>query len=346
MNLSKKIIVTGGTGYIGSHTCVELMEAGFDVTVIDNLSNSHIQVLEAIHQITGNRPSFHKIDLCNRNEILDIFKEVSPDAVIHFAALKAVGESVENPFSYYRNNITGLINLIEACKTNSNCPVVFSSSCSVYGEPDELPVRESTKIKPAQSPYANTKKIGEDILRDECNTGFFSAISLRYFNPVGAHPSHLIGEFPAGIPLNLVPILTQTAIGKRSSIKVFGNDYSTPDGTCIRDYIHVTDVAKAHVKAVERILQNMQKSNYEVFNIGTGKGHSVLEMINAFESISGTSIEVEITARRPGDVSEVFADTSLANRELGWKAESGIHEMLLSAWEWEKQLLLKSTTIA
>jgi UDP-glucose 4-epimerase len=335
---NKKILVTGGTGYIGSHTAVELIEKGYDVFIIDNLSNSHAEVVDSIEKITGKRPFFANIDLNNKPAVNEFLRIHSIDAIIHFAAYKSVNESVNMPLEYYRNNLVSLINLLELCREHSIKNFVFSSSCSVYGEPDYLPIDEFAETKPAQCPYANTKKIGEDILKDTTKAIDINIIALRYFNPVGAHKSILIGEYPIGVPLNLVPVVTQTAIGKRESMKVFGSDYNTPDGSCIRDYIHVVDVAAAHVVAIERMMSGRSKSKYELFNLGTGNGLSVLEIIHAFERISGMKLNYEITGRREGDVEKVYADTTYANNELGWKAVRGIDDMISSAWAWEQDL--------
>ncbi len=343
MNTNKKILVTGGTGYIGSHTCVELINKGYDVFIIDNLSNSHEEVIDAIEQITGVRPFFSNIDLNNKSAVNEFLRKHHIDAIIHFASLKAVGESVEKPLEYYRNNLVSLINLLELCRDHKIKHFVFSSSCSVYGEPDYLPIDEFAEVKKAESPYANTKKIGEDIIRDSVKACSINAIALRYFNPVGAYPSSLIGEYPLGAPINLFPVVTQTAIGKRDKMLVFGNDYDTPDGSCIRDYIHVMDVAAAHVVAIERMLNGKSKSNYELFNLGTGEGLSVLQIINAFERTTGIKLNYEITARRPGDVVKVYADTSYANKELGWKATRTLDDMITSAWAWENVLQKKES---
>ncbi len=345
MNTNKKILVTGGTGYIGSHTCVELINKGYDVFIIDNLSNSHEEVIDAIEQISNVRPFFLNIDLNNKSAVNEFLRIHHIDAIIHFAALKAVGESVEKPLEYYRNNLVSLINLLELCRDHKIKHFVFSSSCSVYGEPDYLPIDEFAEVKKAESPYANTKKIGEDIIRDSVKACNINAIALRYFNPVGAHPKSLIGEYPLGAPINLFPVVTQTAIGKRDKMLVFGNDYDTPDGSCIRDYIHVMDVAAAHVVAIERMLNGKSKSNYELFNLGTGQGLSVLQIINAFERTTGIKLNYEITARRPGDVVKVYADTSYANKELGWKATRTLDDMITSAWAWEKELQKKEVAL-
>jgi len=332
------ILVTGGTGYIGSHTVVELIESGFNVVIIDNLSNSSIEVLDRIEKITGKRPLFEKLDLCDKTSLDKFFASYnSIEAVIHFAASKAVGESVEKPLLYYRNNLLSLLNLLEGMIASGIKHLVFSSSCTVYGQPDQLPVTENSPVKPALSPYGNTKQISEEIIRDTISSNaLLRAISLRYFNPIGAHPSGLIGELPLGVPNNLVPFITQTAAGIRKELLVFGNDYSTPDGTAIRDYINVVDLSKAHVVAIQRLLSLRQKAPFEVFNLGTGRGYSVLEIIKTFEKVTGVKINYRITGRRPGDIEKVWADTSLANRELGWKAEKTLEETLASAWKWEQ----------
>ena len=331
-------MVTGGTGYIGSHTVVELMQSGFDVIIIDNLSNSKEEVADAIARIAGLKPVFACIDLNDRAATREFLKVNPVDAVIHFAAFKAVGESVEKPLAYYRNNLISLINLLDICRELEIRNFVFSSSCSVYGDPDHLPINESAPLKPAKSPYANTKKIGEDILRDTAQTGEIRVIALRYFNPVGAHPSNLIGENPAGAPLNLFPVITQTAAGLRKKIQVFGTDYTSKDGSAVRDYIHVVDVALAHVAALERLLNTGGGNPFEVFNIGTGSGLSVLEVLHAFEEATGIALPYECVSRREGDVEQVYADTSLAASELGWKSRYGLREMISSAWAWEQVL--------
>ncbi|MFO7721614.1 MAG: UDP-glucose 4-epimerase GalE [Bacteroidales bacterium] len=336
----KKILVTGGTGYIGSHTAVELITAGYKTVLLDNLSNSYVWVADRISEICGTKVPFYDVDLCDKEEMAAFFRQEGDfDAVIHFAALKAVGESLDMPLIYYRNNLVALMNLMEAMETNGVGNLVFSSSCTVYGEADQLPVSESAPVKEALSPYGNTKQIAEEIIRDEVNASeSLHCISLRYFNPVGAHHSALIGELPMGVPNNLMPFITQAAIGKREVLRVFGNDYPTPDGTPIRDYIHVTDLARAHVRAVERILNKDQQKPWEVFNLGTGKGHSVLEVISAFEEATGIKVPWQFAPRRPGDIAAIWADTSLANRELDWRAEYGLHEMANSAWKWENKL--------
>ncbi len=339
MSQPEKILVTGGAGYIGSHTAVELIRKGYEVVVADNLSNAHIESLDGIREITGTRPEFHLLDLCDREGVMKLFEQDRFDAVIHFAALKAVGESVEKPLEYYRNNLVSLLNLLEACRRYRTSHFVFSSSCSVYGEPDAVPIDEKAVRKQAKSPYGNTKKICEDILEDTVHAGELNVITLRYFNPVGAHASALIGEYPLGLASNLMPVITQTAIGKRiEPLKVFGQDYDTPDGTCIRDYIHVVDLAGAHVVSIDRLLRKKNKLAYEVFNIGTGQGVSVLGLIMAFEKVTGVKLPYTMAPRRAGDVVRVFADTRFANEELGWKAEHNLDDMIRSAWAWEQNL--------
>ncbi len=338
-----KILVTGGTGYIGSHTVIELQQKGYNVVIADNLSNSEKDVIYSIEKITGILPEFHEFDLCDKKKTSDFFsgnKDII--AVIHFAAFKAVGESVEHPLKYYRNNLVSLINLLGCMKEFKINNLVFSSSCTVYGQPDKLPVDENAPFKKAFSPYGHTKQISEEIIQNNCEKSFIQAISLRYFNPIGAHESALIGELPIGAPNNLVPYITQTAIGKHEFLRVFGNDYNTPDGTCIRDYIHVVDIALAHISALERMMKKESKSEYEIFNLGTGKGFSVLNVINAFEKVSGQKLKYKFVDRRPGDIEKVWADTHLANKELGWKAELDLDAMMLSSWNWEKYLSKKS----
>ncbi len=335
-----KILVTGGTGYIGSHTVVELQNVGFEVVIIDDLSNSTAGVVDQIAQITGIRPEFHPFNLQNL-DLLDAFFEQTKGigAVIHFAAFKAVGESVKKPLSYYRNNILSLVNLFECMDKHRVNNLVFSSSCTVYGQPDQLPVTEQTPRKEAESPYGNTKIVCEDIIRDYTKANpRIQSIALRYFNPIGAHPSALIGELPNGIPNNLVPFVTQTAAGLREQLQVFGNDYDTPDGSCIRDYINVVDLAKAHVVAIERLLEKKNASSFEFFNVGTGKGVSVLELLNAFEKATGQKINYRIVGRRAGDIEKIYADTTKANQILGWKSTTTLEETLLSAWNWEKKI--------
>jgi UDP-glucose 4-epimerase len=334
-----KILVTGGTGYIGSHTVVELQDKGFEVIIADNLSNSHIDVLDHIETITGIRPGFEKVDLAEFQPTQKFFLDhPGIGAIIHFAAYKAVGESVEFPLMYYRNNLISLMNVLECMKNSGIGKIVFSSSCTVYGQPDELPVKETSPVKTAMSPYGNTKQISEEIIQDFSKVSDIRAILLRYFNPIGAHSSAMIGELPLGIPNNLVPYLTQTAIGKRDFLRVWGNDYDTPDGTPIRDYIHVVDIARAHVIAVERMLQEGYDKKIEVFNLGTGRGYSVMEVIKSFEKVSGMKLKYKILSRRTGDIIKVWADTDYANRELGWKAELDLNDMMRSAWNWEKAL--------
>ena len=338
--MSHKILVTGGTGYIGSHTVVELQQSGFDVIVVDNLSNSGIEVLDNIKKITGIKPDFEEFDLSDYERTVNFFqRNQGIDAIIHFAASKAVGESVEKPLLYYRNNLISLMNILE-CQIKHNIQsIVFSSSCTVYGQPEILPVTEQTPRKDAESPYGNTKRVNEDILNDAIIANpKLKGIALRYFNPIGAHSSALIGELPLGVPQNLVPFITQTAAGLRDELKVFGDDYNTPDGSAIRDYINVVDLAKAHVTAINRLLYDDNKSNYEIFNLGTGKGVSVLEMVAGFEKATGVKLNYKIVDRRAGDIEKIWADTTLANKELGWKAEIGLEETLLSAWNWEKNI--------
>jgi UDP-glucose 4-epimerase len=336
--MKKKILITGGTGYIGSHTTVELIEEGFEAIIIDNLYNSEAEVVDRIHKITGVKPVLEVLDLCER-EKLDTFigKHKDISAVIHFAALKAVGESVNKPLEYYRNNLLSLVNLLEVMKHYRIPNLVFSSSCTVYGQPEKLPVTEQAPLQPATSPYGNTKQVGESIIRDTTvSDKNIKAISLRYFNPIGAHPSALIGELPRGVPENLVPFLTQTGYGIRDELKIFGDDYNTPDGSCIRDYLHVVDLAKAHVVAIKRLIEGQNKADYEVFNLGTGKGVSVLEAIKSFEHVSGIKLKYKIVGRRAGDIEKIWADPSYANKELGWKTLSSLDEAMKTAWDWEK----------
>ena len=335
----RKVLVTGGLGYIGSHTVVELQNAGFEVVIIDNLSNSSLEVLDGIIQITGKTPLFEKIDLRQKSEVIQFFEKYQDiSGIIHFAASKAVGESVENPLLYYENNLSTLIYLLKACNNFTIENFIFSSSCTVYGEPDKLPIDESAPIKKATSPYGNTKQISEEILNDSCKVSNLKSIALRYFNPIGAHDSSKIGELPLGIPQNLVPFITQTAAGLRDQLSVFGDDYPTEDGSCIRDYIHVVDLAKAHVVALERLLKDRNSNQFETFNIGTGKGSSVLEVVNAFEKVTQQKLNYKIVNRREGDVISVYADTKKANDVLGWKAEKSMEESLLSSWNWEKKV--------
>lgn len=338
--MKKKILVTGGAGYIGSHTTVELIEEGFDVVIVDNLYNSEAAVVDRIEQITGIKPELEVFDLCDKNSLDSFFKKHDGiSAVIHFAAYKAVGESVHKPLAYYRNNLMSLINLLDSMKSFGIPDIVFSSSCTVYGQPEKLPVSEDAPLQPATSPYGNTKQVCEEIIRDTtASDKNIKAISLRYFNPIGAHPSALIGELPRGVPENLVPFITQTGYGLREELKVFGDDYDTPDGSCIRDYLHVVDLAKAHVSAVKRLVENRNKAGYEVFNLGTGKGVSVLEAISSFERVSGIKLKYKIAGRREGDIEKIWADPSLANKELGWKTVSSLDQAMLTAWEWEKHI--------
>jgi len=340
-----RILVTGGAGYIGSHTAVELMQQGYKVLIVDNLSNSSIEVLDGIEAIVGERPDFENAD-CNNHNAMDRIFNSYPDieAVIHFAASKAVGESVEKPLLYYRNNIGSLLTLLEVMHQYGVNNIVFSSSCTVYGQPDadHLPVNEDAPIQKALSPYGNTKQINEEIIRDEAHAdGNLHAILLRYFNPIGAHPSALIGELPNGVPQNLLPFVTQTAAGLRKELKVFGDDYNTPDGSCIRDYIYVVDLAKAHVKAVERMLSGKADEQVEVFNLGTGRGLSVLEIVRTFMEVTGVNLPFQIVGRREGDIEQVWADPKKANEVLGWRADTPTAEILASAWKWQCHLAEK-----
>lgn len=338
--MKERILVTGGTGYIGSHTVVELQNNGYEVVIVDNLSNSRADVVDSIEQISGIRPAFEEVDCLDYEGMDAVFtKYPGIKGVIHFAASKAVGESVEKPLKYYRNNLVSLINILELMPKHNVKGIIFSSSCTVYGQPDILPVTEAAPIKKAESPYGNTKQINEEIIRDTVASGSpIHAVMLRYFNPIGAHPSALIGELPNGVPQNLIPYLTQTAIGIREKLSVFGDDYDTPDGSCIRDFIYVVDLAKAHVIAMNRILEDKQKESVEVFNIGTGRGLSVLELINAFEKSTGVKLNYQIVGRRAGDIVKVWADPTLANTELGWKADTPIEDTLRSAWNWQLHL--------
>ena len=338
--MKHKILVTGGTGYIGSHTAVELIEKGYEVVIIDNLYNSEAEVIDRIGQITGVKPELAVFDICDAEKLKAFFdKHNNIEGIIHFAAYKAVGESVNKPLNYYRNNLLSLVNLLDSMKTFGIPVFVFSSSCTVYGQPEKLPVSEDSPIQPAVSPYGNTKQIGEEIIRDTVAADKnMKAIALRYFNPIGAHPSALIGELPRGVPENLVPYITQTAYGLRKELKVFGDDYNTPDGSCIRDYLHVVDLAKAHVTAVKRLIENKNKTNYEIFNLGTGKGVSVLEAIKSFEHVTGIKLNYTITGRRAGDIEKIWADPTLANKELGWRTVSTLDESMRTAWEWEKYI--------
>ncbi len=335
-----KILVTGGLGFIGSHVVVELQNEGFEVVIIDNLSNSSEEVLDGITSITGKKAIFEKMDLRDKTKVSDFFKRHGDiTGVIHFAASKAVGESVEKPLLYYENNLNTLIYLLQELTEKESSHFIFSSSCTVYGQADSLPITESAPIKVAESPYGNTKQIGEEIIKDTCKVSSnINAIALRYFNPIGAHKSTNIGELPIGVPQNLVPFITQTGIGLREQLSVFGDDYPTEDGTCIRDYIHVVDLAKAHVAALKRLINGDNSGNYEIFNIGTGKGSSVLEVIHAFEEVANQNLNYKIVGRREGDVISAYADTEKANKVLGWKAESTLKDALLSAWKWEKKI--------
>jgi UDP-glucose 4-epimerase len=335
----KKILVTGGTGYIGSHTVVELQQSGYQVVIIDNLSNSHADVVGQIDAITGIRPHFEQFDLRDEEKVMNFFSENRDlSGIIHFAAFKSVGASVAQPLQYYHNNLLSTINLLKGMKEYRIKNLVFSSSCTVYGQPDELPVSENAPVREATSPYGHTKQISEQIIQNTCKAVPVHAILLRYFNPVGAHDSALIGELPTGVPDNLVPYITQTAVGKHDSLKVFGQDYDTPDGTAIRDYIHVVDLARAHVLAMDRQLSEQQQFPVEVFNLGTGRGYSVMEVIKSFEKISGIRLNYKMAERRKGDIEKVWADTTRANEVLGWSAGRGLDEMILSAWNWELAL--------
>lgn len=340
--MKQTILVTGGTGFIGSHTTVELQQAGYKVVIVDNLSNSKPEVVDGIEQITGVRPAFEQVDCCDLAAMDNVFSKYGDiSGIIHFAASKAVGESVQKPLLYYRNNITSLLNLLELMPKHNVRGLIFSSSCTVYGQPsaENLPVTEEAPIQKALSPYGNTKQINEEIIQDYIHSGApIKSVILRYFNPIGAHPSALIGELPNGVPMNLIPFVTQTAIGLRKQLKIFGNDYNTPDGTCIRDYIYVVDLAKAHVKAMERVLDNPETDPVEFFNIGTGKGVSTLEVVEGFEKATGVKLNWEFAPRREGDIEKVWADPAKANNVLGWKAETGLEETLRSAWKWQLKL--------
>lgn len=337
--MSKKILVTGGTGFIGSHTVVELYNAGYTPIIVDNLSNSNIKILDQIEKIINYRPQFYNFDLCDEAKTnAFIANNNDIEGIIHFAAYKAVGESVEKPLAYYKNNFFSLINLLEAYKAK---PInfVFSSSCTVYGQPNTLPVSEDAEVQKAESPYGNTKQVAEEILTETAKSNKnYNIVALRYFNPVGAHHTALIGELPIGVPQNLVPFITQTAIGIREKVTVFGDTYNTPDGSCIRDYIHVVDLAKAHVEAIKRMENKLATKNYEVFNIGTGKGSSVLEVITAFEEVTEVKLNYCIGNKRPGDIEQIWGDATKSSSVLGWTAELGLREMMNSAWEWEKYL--------
>lgn len=337
--MAKKILVTGGTGYIGSHTVVELQQAGYEVVIIDNLSNSNADVLEGITRITGKRPVFDKVDCTDMHAMKALFKKYSFDGIIHFAASKAVGESVQKPLMYYHNNLLSLINILELMPPHHVKGLVFSSSCTVYGEPDMNPIDENAPIKRAASPYGNTKQINEEIIHDFTQSGApIKSIILRYFNPIGAHPSAEIGELPLGVPQNLVPYITQTGMGIRKKMSVFGNDYNTPDGSCIRDFINVVDLAKAHVIAIERMLEDKSDDQVEIFNLGTGTGLSVLELIHIFEKVSEESLPYEIVGRREGDIEQIWAQPDKANKVLGWTAKETIEDTMASAWRWQQRL--------
>jgi UDP-glucose 4-epimerase len=347
--MAKRVLVSGGAGYIGSHVTVELIGAGYEVVVADNMSNCDMTCFEGVKKITGRDDiPFERIDCCDAAAVDRLFSDYKIDAVIHFAAYKAVGESVAQPIMYYRNNLVSFLNILESAKNHGGCNVLFSSSATVYGEAEDLPVTEQTPRLPATSPYGNTKQICEDILRDVVKAtadydgsqeqGSVKGIALRYFNPIGAHPSALIGELPRGVPNNLVPFITQTAIGKRECLSIFGNDYPTEDGTCLRDYIDIVDLAKAHVAAVSRMVDGKMKEGYEIFNVGTGRPVSVHELVTAFEKVNGLKLNYKFAPRRPGDVVAIWADTRLANEELGWKAERSVEDTLASAWAWEKHL--------
>lgn len=335
----KKILVTGGLGFIGSHTVVALQQEGFEVVIIDNLSNSTIDVLDKITSITHLKPEYHNIDLRDKTAVKTFFANNPIDGVIHFAASKAVGESVQIPLEYYENNISSLVYVLQELTANNINNFIFSSSCTVYGQADELPITENAPIKPAESPYGNTKQIGEEIIKDTTKISDLKAIALRYFNPIGAHESAKIGELPIGVPQNLIPFVTQTAAGLREELSIFGNDYPTPDGTAVRDYIHVVDLAKAHIIALKRLLDNKNKAVFELFNLGTGKGNSVLEVIQTFEKVTGKKLNYKFVDRREGDITATYADTSIANKELGWKAELSLGDALLSAWKWQLTLM-------
>lgn len=334
-----KILVTGGLGFIGSHTVVELQNEGFEVLIIDNLSNSSDAVLKGIFAITGKLPFFEKMDLRDKVSVQNIFKKHNDIAgVIHFAASKAVGESVENPLLYYENNIGTLVYLLQELQLKPEANLIFSSSCTVYGQAEKMPITENASIQTAMSPYGNTKQIGEEIITDVTKVTAINAILLRYFNPIGAHPSAEIGELPMGVPQNLVPFITQTGFGLRKELAVYGNDYPTPDGTCIRDYIHVVDLAKAHVIAMQRLLNKKNTTKVETFNVGTGTGSSVLEVIAVFEKVSGKKLPYKIVDRREGDITSAYANTDRANTVLGWKAQSSLEEAIASAWKWEVKI--------
>lgn len=339
MNKKPCVLVSGGAGYIGSHTAVELIGAGMDVVIADNLTNADMSGVEGARRITGVDIPFVNVDCCDREAFAEVFRRYDFDSVIHFAAYKAVGESVEDPMKYYRNNLTSFMNVVDLMREFGRHNIVFSSSATVYGEADELPVTEQSPRKPATSPYGNTKQMSEDILRDSIKAyPSLKGIALRYFNPIGAHPSALIGELPRGVPQNLVPYITQTAAGIRECLSIFGDDYPTPDGSCLRDYIDIVDLAKAHVAAIRRMIDDKNKERYEIFNIGTGRAVSVFELVKTFERVNNLKLNYKVAPRRAGDVVAIWADTSLANRELGWKAERSLDDTLRSAWAWEKHV--------
>ena len=341
--INMKILVTGGTGYIGSHTVVELQDKGYEVIIVDDLSNSSLEVLDNIAKITGKKPLFEQFNLTDPGKTGTFFRKHNDlKGIIHFAAFKAVGESVDFPLKYYHNNLVSLINILQGMMDNNIPNIVFSSSCTVYGQPDKLPVKEDAPIQKAWSPYGNTKQISEEIIQDTINVSGIQGILLRYFNPIGAHETAIIGELPLGVPNSLMPYITQTAIGKRPFLRVWGSDYDTPDGTAIRDYLHVTDLARAHVIAVERMLDGKMKQKAEVFNLGTGNGFSVLQVIESFERSTGVRLNYQVMDRRPGDIEKVWADTEYANRELGWKTISSLDEAMKTAWEWEKIIRKKN----
>lgn len=334
-----KIVVTGGLGFIGSHTVVELQNEGFEVLVVDNLSNTSLKVLDGIEAITGKIPAFEKLDLREKDKVQDFFmRHHDISGVIHFAASKAVGESVENPLLYYENNINALVYVLQELQKKPEASFIFSSSCTVYGQAEKMPITEDASIQTAMSPYGNTKQIGEEIITDVAKVSNISAILLRYFNPIGAHPSAEIGELPIGVPQNLVPFITQTGFGLRQELSVYGDDYPTPDGTAVRDYIHVVDLAKAHVIALQRLLNKKNLAKVETFNLGTGKGSSVLEVIHTFEKVSGKKLPYKIVARREGDITSAYANTDKANDVLGWRAKSTLEEAMASAWKWEQKI--------
>lgn len=343
MSNKNKVLVTGGTGYIGSHTVVELIEEGFEVVIVDDLSNSGIDVLDNIEKITGVKPAFEKFNLCDETKLDEFFnKHQGINSIIHFAAYKAVGESVNEPLKYYKNNIGSLTNLLERMPKYGVENIVFSSSCTVYGQPEKLPVTEAAPVLKAESPYGNTKKVCEEIIEEytlsTSANNQIKSIALRYFNPIGAHPTALIGELPNGVPNNLVPFITQTAAGIRKELSIFGDDYDTPDGTCIRDFINVVDLAKAHVIAIKRLIEKNNKKPYEFFNLGTGNGYSVMQLVKTFEKVNNLKLNYKVVERRAGDIIQIWADTKFANEELGWKAEKTLEETLESAWKWELNL--------